>query len=159
MMIKTENSPVLTIAVIVVTFLVASMLNVYPLSADLAIYRPMVLITTLLFWTMFQPKYIGLSIAFFIGIASDLLLDTVLGQQAFCALVATFMVRLASKSMKRVTFLTSWIVAAGCLTVFQLCLWILQYITQSIFLIQSGWSLVTSILLWPIFSFLLQKFR
>ncbi len=159
MVLKKTSNPQLTFVVIVISLFVAAMLNVYPLSPDIAKFRPMFLITVLLFWSMYKPRYVGLVATFGIGLFADLLFDTLLGQQAFCVLIASFFVRLGSQYIKQLGFVSSWVLASVCLVLFQGSLFMLQIMTQTVFMKELGGSLLTSILLWPVLMWLLQKFR
>ncbi len=159
MIIRRNSNPSLVSFVIIISFLVACMLNVYPLTADIAKFRPMILICLLIFWNIYRPSYVGVGVAICLGLFADLLFDTLLGQQAFCALVAIFFVRLMSQYIKQLNFFNAWILASFGLIVFQSTLWTLQVITQRVFMTEMGWSLLTSILMWPILVWVLQKFR
>ncbi len=159
MMIRRHSNPALIRFVIMISFLIACMLNVYPLTADVAKFRPMILICLLIFWNIYRPSYVGVGVAVCLGLFADLLFDTLLGQQAFCALITIFVIRLINLYMKQLTFVHAWILASVGLIVFQSTLWTLQLITQRIFMTEMGWSLLTSILIWPILVWVLQKFR
>ncbi|MBS9780102.1 MAG: rod shape-determining protein MreD [Moraxellaceae bacterium] len=159
MMTKKHYNPRLISFVILISFLVACMLNVYPLTANFAKFRPMILISLLIFWNIYRPNYVGVGVAVCLGLFADLLFDTLLGQQGFSALVAIFVIRLISQYIKNLTLIHAWLIASLGLIVFQAMLWTLQVITQRMFMAEMGWSLLTSILLWPILLWVLQKFR
>ena len=146
------------IIVIVISFVVASSLTVYPLSPSLAILRPMIMIMVLIFWLLFQPRYVGIFTAFTIGIIADLLMDTRLGQQAFAAVVVALIIKISSIYIKQLNTPSAWSVAALGLVVFQSCLWVLQIVTQNLFVGQSILSLVMSMASWPIVLLVLRKF-
>ncbi|MBS9779525.1 MAG: rod shape-determining protein MreD [Moraxellaceae bacterium] len=158
-MIKRHSNPKLITFVILISFFVACMLNVYPLTADVAKFRPMILISLLIFWSIYRPSYIGIGVAFCLGLCADLLFDTLLGQQAFCAVITVFFIRLMNQYIKQLTFIHTWILASFGLIIFQCTLWIMQVITQRVFISAMGWSLLTSILMWPVLAWFLQKFR
>ena len=44
-------------ALIILSFIIASSLSVYPLSPSMAALRPMVMVMVLIFWLLFQPRY------------------------------------------------------------------------------------------------------
>ena len=96
---------VLLLAVIL-SFVIASSLNVYPLSPTMATLRPMVMIMVLIFWLLFQPRYIGVFSAFTIGLIADLLLDTRLGQQAFAAVVVALVIKISSIYIRHTIIIT-----------------------------------------------------
>lgn len=156
---QTQRSSFFVIFAIIISFFLAAMLNVYPLTFRMAMIRPMILIMVLIFWLMFQPKYVGVFIAFFIGLLADLILDTRLGQQAFCAVVVALFIKMSmSFYVKRLNTFSAWLFATICLIIFQVNLWILQYLTQNLFVFSSFWSLLMSILCYPLVLILLHRY-
>ncbi|MGO2341041.1 MAG: rod shape-determining protein MreD [Psychrobacter sp.] len=153
-----ENATVLIIVTIILSFVVASSLNIYPLSPSMATLRPMVMVMVLVFWLLFQPRYVGIFTAFTIGFIADLLMDTHLGQQAFAAVVVALVIKLTSIYVKQLNTVSAWVIASLGLTVFQLALWVLQMFVQNIFVAQSAFSLMMSILSWPLVLLILRKF-
>ncbi|MGP9598376.1 rod shape-determining protein MreD [Psychrobacter sp. AOP42-A1-21] len=153
-----ENATVLIIVTIILSFVVASSLNIYPLSPSMATLRPMVMVMVLVFWLLFQPRYVGIFTAFTIGFIADLLMDTHLGQQAFAAVVVAFVIKLTSIYVKQLNTVSAWVIASLGLIVFQITLWVLQMFVQSIFVAQSAFSLMISILSWPLVLLVLRKF-
>lgn len=157
-LLNSEHPPSKILIAIILSFVVASSPNVYPLSPTMATLRPMFMVMVLIFWLLFQPRYVGIFTAFTVGIAADLLMDTHLGQQAFAAVVMVLALRICSMQIKHLTTLNAWFLATIGLIVFQLSLWILQLINQSLFATQSGLSLLMSILSWPLILLVLRGF-
>lgn len=155
---ESEHATGLLLVIIVASFVVSSSLNVYPLSPTIAALRPMVMIMVLIFWLLFQPRYVGVFVAFAIGLIADLLMDTHLGQQAFSAVMVTFFIKVSSIYVKQLNTLSAWVLAACSLVVFQLSLWLLQLLTQGVFVAQSGLSLLMSMISWPLVLLVLRKF-
>jgi len=153
-----ENATVLLIVVIVLSFIVASSLNVYPLSPSMATLRPMIMIMVLIYWLLFQPRYVGIFTAFTVGLIADLLMDTHLGQQAFAAVVVALVIKVTSIYVRQLNTISAWLIASLGLVVFQLTLWILQMFIQGVFVAQSSLSLLMSILSWLLVLFALRKF-
>ncbi len=153
-----ENSTALLIVVIALSFIVASSLNVYPLSPSMATLRPMVMIMVLIYWLLFQPRYVGIFAAFTIGLIADLLMDTHLGQQAFAAVVVALVIKIVSIYVRQLNTISAWLIASLGLFVFQLNLWILQLFVQNIFVAKSALSLIMSIISWPLILLALRKF-
>ena len=153
-----ENATVLLIATIILSFVAASSLNIYPLSPSMATLRPMVMIMVLIFWLLFQPRYVGIFTAFTIGLIADLLMDTHLGQQAFAAVVVALVIKITSIYIRQLDNISAWLVASLGLIVFQLTLWILQVFIQNVFIAQSALSLWMSIISWPLVLLALKKF-
>ena len=155
---ESEHPTGLLLMVICLSFVAASSLNVYPLSPAMATLRPMVMIMVLIFWLMFQPRYVGFFTAFAIGLIADLLLDTRLGQQAFAAVVVALVVKVSSIYIRQLNTTSALLVATLSLIAFQLSLWLLQLITQNVFVVQSGLSILMSILSWPLILLALRNF-
>ena len=153
-----ENATVLLIAAIILSFVAASSLNVYPLNPSMATLRPMVMIMVLIFWLLFQPRYVGIFTAFTIGIIADLLMDTHLGQQAFSAVVVALVIKITSIYVRQLNTLSAWLIASLGLLVFQISLWVLQMFIQNVFIAQSALSLLMSIISWPLVLLVLRKF-
>ena len=153
-----ENATVVLIVTIILSFVVASSLNVYPLSPSMATLRPMVMIMVLIFWLLFQPRYVGIFTAFTIGIIADLLMDTHLGEQAFAAVVVALFIKITSVYIRQMNTASAWLVASFGLIIFQLNLWMLQMFIQNVFVAQATLSLLMSILSWPLVLFDLRKF-
>jgi len=99
---NSEHATGLLLIAIILSFVVASSLNVYPLSPNMATLRPMALIMVLIFWLLFQPRYVGIFTAFTIGLIADLLMDTRLGQQAFAAVVVALIIKITSIYIREV---------------------------------------------------------
>jgi rod shape-determining protein MreD len=155
---NSEHPTGLLLTAIVLSFIVSSSLNVYPLSSYMAALRPAVMIMVLIFWLLFQPRYVGIFTAFVIGLVADLLMDTRLGQQAFAAVVVALVIKMTSIYIKQLNVGSAWFIATLGLVVFQLTLWMLQLIMQNIFVAQSGLSLLVSIISWPLVLLALRRF-
>lgn len=153
-----ENATVVLIATIILSFVAASSLNVYPLNPSMATLRPMVMIMVLIFWLLFQPRHVGIFTAFTIGIIADLLMDTHLGQQAFAAVVVALVIKITSIYVRQLNTLSAWLIASLGLIVFQISLWVLQMFIQNVFIAQSALSLLMSIISWPLVLLALRKF-
>lgn len=153
-----EHATGLLLFVIVASFVVASSLSVYPLNPNMATLRPTIMIMVLIFWLLFQPRYVGVFAAFTIGLIADLLMDTRLGQQAFAAVVVAFAIKLSSIYIKQLNTVSAWLIATLGLIIFQFTLWVLQVLTQNVFVLQSALSLAMSVLSWPLVLLALRRF-
>ncbi len=153
-----ENSTALLNVVIVLSSIIASSLNVYPLSTSMATLRPMIMIMVLIYWLLFQPRYVGIFTAFTIGLIADLLMDTHLGQQAFAAVVVALVIKITSIYVRQLNTISAWLIASLGLIVFQLNLWMLQMFIQNTFIAKSALSLMMSIISWPLVLLALRKF-
>ena len=125
-----SSSKTILIVGMVASFVVASMLNVYPLKYTFGI-RPM----------------------FLVGLSCDLLLGTHLGHQAFCAVAMAFALRFMLLYTKELTLIQAWVLAAIGLGIYQTLLWILQAFSHHVFTWIGFGSLMSSITLFPLFWF------
>lgn len=137
-------------AAIVGSLAVASVLNIYPLSAALAWYRPMWLVLVLVFWLLSQPARVGIGAAFAVGLAADLLLDSDLGQQALCAALMAFFVKFVNLYLRQPSAGLLWVVAAVGLLLYQLVFVVLQVLTQGVFYPQLLLAPLVSALVYPL---------
>lgn len=144
--------------IMALTFVITSMMNVYPLTSGLALFRPMAMIMVLIFWLIFKPTLIGVGIAFFIGLISDFLLGTQLGQQALCAVVVAFFIKFISSYFKELPLLSVCLLASFCLTLYQSCLVFLHLIIKGVFEPQLFLTLISSIMLWPLLLIILGRY-
>ena len=142
-------------ALIILSFIIASSLSVYPLSPSMAALRPMVMVMVLI---LFQRRFVVISLAFAIGIIADLLMDTHLGQQAFAAVMVAMVIKITSIYIRQLNTISAWLIASLGLVVFQVSLWILQLFIQNTFVAQSALSLFMSIISWPLVLLALRRF-
>lgn len=133
----------------VVSFVIASMLNVYPLHHLLASIRPMFLVMVLVFWVMYRSSMMGVLSVFVVGFISDLLLGTHLGHQAFCAVFMALVVRASLLYTKELNLMQAWTIATLGLITYQVTLWILQAFSHYHFVWLGIGSLISSIVLFP----------
>lgn len=136
--------------IMAISLIIASVLSVYPLSASIAVFRPMWLVIALIFWLIFQPTLVGVWLAFAIGFITDCLTDSRLGQQALCAVIVAFFIKWVSGYLKQLSATSVWVLASGCLLLYQVSLIVLQLFTQAIFAPQVLYSALISILVWPL---------
>lgn len=153
-----KKSPLHRYLTMVISLLIASVLSVYPLSATLAMFRPMWLIMVMIFWLIFQPSLIGVGLAFWIGLAADLLTDSRLGQQALCAVLVAFLIKVASGYLKQLSSGSVWLLAGVCLVVYQVSLIFLHVIMQGVYNGTLFYTLIPSILIWPLLVAILVRY-
>lgn len=138
------------IGVIVTSFVIASMANVYPLSFDTAVFRPMFMILVLMFWVLYQPRFVGISVAFLVGLICDLLLDTMLGSQAFSVVIASLCVQIGRGFTKRLQLSSAWILSTAGLLIYRVFMWIFESFRYDYIGFSSLVGLVVSIGAFPV---------
>lgn len=147
-----SSSKTILIVGMVASFVVASMLNVYPLKYTFGI-RPMFLVMVLAFWVMYRSSMMSVWAVFLVGLSCDLLLGTHLGHQAFCAVAMAFALRFMLLYTKELTLIQAWVLAVIGLGIYQTLLWILQAFSHHVFTWIGFGSLMSSITLFPLFWF------
>lgn len=134
----------------VVSFIVASMLNVYPLPPIFASIRPMFLVMVLIFWVIYRSGMLSVWMVFLVGLVSDLLFGTHLGHQAFCATLMAFVLRVMLIYSKELALVQAWVLAVVGLLVYQGTLWFLQVLTYHEFIWTGVGALFSSMALFPL---------
>jgi rod shape-determining protein MreD len=79
--------------VLPVSLLLALLLGLLPLPPLLQALRPYWLALVLAYWVMEDPDRIGLGFAFLVGVLADLVLGSLLGEQALRLVVVTFILQ------------------------------------------------------------------
>ena len=134
----------------IASFIVASTLSVYPLQHALASIRPSFMVMVMIFWVMYRSSMMSVWAVFLVGLASDLLLGTHLGYQAFCAVLTALVLRIMMLYSKELTLVQAWFGASVGLCVYQVALWILHALAYGEFSFIGFGSLLSSILFFPV---------
>tara|TARA_S200000501_G_scaffold363367_1_gene394204 strand:- start:2407 stop:2892 length:486 start_codon:yes stop_codon:yes gene_type:complete len=95
--------------IIVVTFLFAMILSVFRLPDSLplmlAYLRPEWITLVLIYWAIALPKTVGMKSAWIIGLLTDALLGSLLGQHAFVFMLVVY---ISSSLYQRLRMMASW---------------------------------------------------
>lgn len=89
-----RSNPALAIPV---SFFVAFLLMALPLPQELAYWRPAWVAIVLVFWVLNEPAWVGLTVAFLVGLLLDVLLGTVFGLHPLSLCVIAWLTRLSSR--------------------------------------------------------------
>lgn len=76
--------------VVLLSFAVAALLEVLPLPASIAWWRPQFIALVLLYWVVAIPHRVGLTTALLVGLYADVLCGAVLGQHALALVLVTY---------------------------------------------------------------------
>jgi len=76
--------------VIVVTYVVALLLSIWPLPDWAEPFRPAWLVLTTVYWCLFLPHRVGLLVTFVVGILMDSLTGSLLGEHALALLLVAW---------------------------------------------------------------------
>jgi len=146
--------------VVWLTFIVGLLLSVSPLPQFMEVFRPMWLALLLAFWTLNLPHKIGMTTAFVLGLAEDVLYGTLLGQNALVLTLITFLVMTLQQ---RLRMFPMWQQCLVILVIFGLAqlvqLWLSALTGNRLPTLALIWSAVISALLWPWISFGLRGLR
>lgn len=83
-----------------VSLLAAMLLSIAPLSGAVAWLRPDWLMLVLIYWLLAMPEHIGITLCWLGGIVQDILLGTVLGQNAFSLAVVAYIVQISYQQLR-----------------------------------------------------------
>ncbi len=146
--------------VMVISVIICSVLVVYPLSYDVAGWRPLIMLMITLFWVLGQPTWCGVWFAFGLGLFTDLLLDAPLGLNALSYVLLTFSIRYFVRERRIMTFGNTWVIVGLALLAHLLFILFAQVISGMQFSITRHWlPLLSSMMLWPVLYYCLRKWR
>lgn len=147
-------------AVIFFTFVAALVLTVVPLPDDLRILRPDWVLLVLIYWCMALPQRVGVGIGWLLGLFTDVLTGTLLGQHALAYSLVAF---LTLKLHQRLRLYPLWQQALSMLVLLALgqllMLWINGIVGRPIHSWLYWMPSLTGALLWPFVFLLLRGLR
>jgi rod shape-determining protein MreD len=142
---------------VALTLIGALLLNLLPLSGTALALRPDFLAVVLLYWCIQAPRYVGVGIAWLMGLLMDVGDATVFGQHA---IAYAFLAYAAEFFRRRVLRFPLWQQAAQVAALLALCsalVLLVRYVGGAPW---PGWTLflpaLTGAVLWPVASVLLQ---
>jgi rod shape-determining protein MreD len=142
---------------IILSLMVGLLLNLLPIQGDMLMLRPDFVALVLLFWGIYQPERVGISIAFVMGLLMDVGNSSMFGQHALAYSVMIFIALLLRRRL-HIFGLLKQAPQIGLLLLFaQFILLLTELLKRSDF---PGWhyflASFTGMLLWPLISFLLK---
>ncbi len=145
---------------IIMSFIVAIALILFPLPDYLIWWRPNLVLMTLIYWTMALPHKIGIFSGWFLGIITDVSLGSVLGVHGVSMAVIAYIILVLSN---RIRLFPLWQQA---LTVslmvgldLVLSLWIQNFISAQPRHGEYWLPIISSIFIWPLLLSLLRHIR
>jgi rod shape-determining protein MreD len=143
---------------IITTLLIALLIDLFPLSGTLSLWRPEIVALTLLYWCTWAPRFVGVSTGFLLGLMMDVANGSALGQHAFAYTLLAFG---ADYFRRRVVSFPMWQQIVFVALLLELCALVVFLARMmsggalSSGLVYFMVPLVTA-LLWPLMQFLLQ---
>ncbi|KQQ57473.1 MULTISPECIES: rod shape-determining protein MreD [Pseudomonas] len=146
--------------VIWVTFIVGLLLCVSPMPQFMEVLRPLWLALLLAYWTLSVPHKVGMTTAWVLGLAQDVLFGTLLGQNALILSLITFLILSLAQRMR---IFPMWQQSLVILVVFGLAQLVQLWLSALTGNRQPTLALLLpalmSALLWPWVSYLLRGLR
>lgn len=143
---------------ILLTAGLALMANVAPLAGTALVLRPEFLMLVILYWCIQEPRYVGVGVAWMLGVVMDVADATVFGQHALSYAVLAYAAGYFRRRMLRFPL---WQQAPQVAVLLLFCsglVLLVRFVGGAPF---PGWSYfvspVVGALLWPILSVLLQR--
>jgi rod shape-determining protein MreD len=87
--------------IILLTLLLAAIVDVMPWPDALAWFHPQWLVLVLLYWVLALPERVGVFWGFGVGLFQDVLFNTPFGQHALALTIASYLTLLAYKRLRR----------------------------------------------------------
>jgi len=145
---------------IVLSLVIAFALTILPLSAEWVVFRPEWIALTFIHWGLVSPNKSSLLLAWFMGLMVDSLYGSIIGQHALGFTIVLFMtLRMRSRILLDSFFQQLFLLALVLGTYLLINLWILGITGNS----PAGWSywftVLTSIVVWPIYHYFLRMFH
>jgi rod shape-determining protein MreD len=142
----------------VLTAIMALALAVVPLSPSVAPLRPDFLVLVVYFWSIAQPRAGGLGLAFFAGLALDVIHGVVLGQHALAlTLTAAWATNLRLR-IRVFSLMSQCLVIFALLAAYQFVLFWIDGATGNPVTTLSRWlAPLTGAIIWPLLGGLLSK--
>ncbi|PIT12192.1 rod shape-determining protein MreD [Snodgrassella alvi] len=138
---------------IVLSLVVALFLDLIPFPQPLDGWLPACTAMMTLYWSMHRPKYIGIGMAFILGLIMDVGLGTPFGQHALGIMAAVYLVEQNRHQILGYSYGLQALTIFGCLMLMTLILVIVHFFSTHQF---TGWNLFVSpfisALLWPLLS-------
>ncbi len=151
-----------TTTVITISFVLALLLEIIPISSLANWIRPEWVLLVLIYWVMMLPDKVGVSIAFILGLFMDLIKGTLLGAHALAFVIIAY---LFTRFCPRMRLLPLWqqvVVIFLFLFVyktFQFWVWGLSGVGETVGRGMYWLSSITSAIIWPLVYTLLKAYQ
>lgn len=145
---------------VALSFVFAMLLTIMPLSQSIVWLRPQWMLMVLLFWVISSPAECGVILAWSVGLLTDLVTGTPIGQQAFIFVVLVYIVL---KSHSIIAYSLRWqqSIFVGILAGLGIFLqsMILGFTGYSPHIALNALSILTTVMIWPGVFAVLDKWR
>ena len=155
-----ETTPSRGMFIIVVTFLLAIVLLLFPLPDFLIWWRPNWVLMVLIYWTLALPHRIGIFAAWTLGVITDVALSSVLGVHGLAMAIVAYLILLLNKRL-RLFPLWKQSIIVGLMVGLDLVmsLWLQNFISTQPRHAMYWLPIISSIFFWPWVFILLRDIR
>lgn len=141
---------------IAITLLIGMVLAILPLPGRTVWLRPYWVLLIIIFWSLTSPRWLGVGIAFLLGLVMDLLTGTILGQQAFLYTLIAFFVLKLQNWMIRMPLLQQTFTVLFLIIIYSIINMFLNVYILQVPVDKDFWlPVLTSMMIWPWLSGLL----
>ncbi len=145
---------------IIVTFIVAIALMLFPLPEYLLWWRPNLVLMILIYWTMALPHKIGILTGWFLGIITDVTLGFVLGVHGLAMAAIAYIVMVLSHRLRLFPLWQQALTVSLMIGLdLVLSLWIQNFISTQQRFNEYWLPIISSIFIWPLVLFLMRSVR
>ena len=142
------------------TFLLALIGAIYPLPIFLNAFRPDWMVLIIFYWVLALPHRISVVHGFVLGLLLDLLLGSTLGMHALLFSLLAYFVTIGYQRIRYFSLVQTTLLVGFFILLTKLSLYWLASSLQEIVLHKHYfWSILTSMLIWPWFFFLMRYIR
>ncbi len=146
-------------SLIYISLIAAVLINLMPFDKVILVLRPDFVALVLLYWNIYQPQQVGMSIAFVSGLFMDVIDISIMGQHAVAYCLITFFALLLHRRLRLFNAFQQipavlWILLSGQAVAFLARVLAGTYIPEWYVFLSS----VIGALCWPLLSFLLGSF-
>ena len=146
------------VAPIVFSILVALVLALWPLPAELKWFRPEFGVLVIFFWMRIWFFRLGLVFAWVVGLSFDILRGDIVCQSAMGMTVVAYLVLVFHEALNRATLFTEMIMFAALMLVYELIgFWIGAIVGDFSWRTEYLYVVLVSTLCWPISKWLMSK--
>ena len=144
--------------IIFLSFVVALVVTVLPLSVWIAPYRPDLVAMVLIFWCLMAPSKVGTGAGWLVGLFMDVLLFGILGKNALSKMVLAFIVTRYSDRIRLFSLFQQSIVVFILLSIDTAILaWVRNILVGTKLEIWAWMPTVVGMILWPILYVILRS--
>jgi rod shape-determining protein MreD len=145
---------------IVLTFIIALLLDVIPLPGGVAWLRPQWTLLILIYWVMAMPYVVGFAWAFVVGLLLDLLNGSLLGEHAFAMLIVSYLIVRLYQLIRVYPVLQQTCIICVLVLLYRVLIFIIQGIIGELPHTMLYWiTVVVSTILWPWLFIVLRDMR